>query len=459
MGTDASDALVASGLASAETGKALGKIEKIVGGISGISGYISGAKSLLVMAGILDEENELKDQLNEINNKLDRLFKFIAAQEELQAKMAKMLSVATFSGELHSAVIDLKHYVEDPDNPNYNRAAIFAVPLRIVEILNPPLGNEGFSGYWLRIYGGLIEEFSSPWMGTLSPIDVEGGMVMEWRLPLSVYLQAICTRLLMLQALEPDYRNNKLYREEISGYAQRLLFVHNKIVRDGFQGIRPPTIEEFIEGYVQSPPGPLAPTHSDWRFYESIYGVSEVYSGYRSVKKNYTLPASITNIGGRTSVLTWQQAAGLILMLRAETLNYVAIPHDGSIAKDVYDDYVAFRRRHIVKTMAECQYIYNSLGLNSLIGTINHLRDLAGEAPVDYWPGTLKNLLNIDNLEFWNSYYPGQLCHCWSLSGVKGLIDRNYLNNYGESDKKTSIRNIAEMMGESNVGSFRELLT
>lgn len=450
------DALEKSKILSNKSADAVRTAESIIGGVASMFSYVGAAEGVLQAIGILaSKEDVYLNKLNEISDKLDDIAKDLELDSALLAKTFKMFQITNLNGALCTSMMDFQHYIDNPLDPKYPVTKFFDVPFTIANtllantLIEDAIEDAIEGAYWQSFYVEALV-FNDSWTGKLAPPDVSGRLVWDYRVTLSAYLGAISLRVIMLQALEPNFRTNELYCAEIKSYSENLLAIHNKIVQDGIVGIRIPEFHEFILSYVDNNKYPYI-THfyhksleeKTWKGHNYIYGLVERYSGLSHIQSFQPIALELSRApkisvkmqeyGAKypsyfLSPISYEPAefkvGDLDYLVAMNMLGFSIVSqiepyfHDLHPINSIYEYYTnIFLPKYFVRLAKLWQDFYSELGMLELWRTINHLRTLAGESPLDTPNCTcLSNL--IPSMEC-------SLCIWLSLRNVYDLIVRS----------------------------------
>lgn len=406
------EALEQSKLLDRDAAKAVQTAESIVGGIASAISYVGMAESVLQKLGIFEKEDELAKKLGEISEKLDKLYLAIDRLKDALAhdvayivKHDTMLHVSDINGDVNKAIVNLHYHLLNPTDPNYPEAPMLDNTLDGTITLIQ-------STYWEGFYAEELV-FNNLWTGRLAPPDISDISTWDYRRALPSYLHAISSRIIVLQALYPNFRSDKEgYCKEIREYAEYLLIVHNKIIEEGIVGIRLPNDFELVMSYVSNfvnyatafPTDPDAPNNVTyharecWKGHKCIYGLVERYSGQNNAQ-NFQLPAlelsSIPELKNNSPFTSkyktenWELKGGNCVFKEGD-LDYIVawklmqLTSNGTNIPAVHEYYTnVFLPKYFVRLAKLWLDFYYELGLCSVWRTINYLYRLAGSAPLE----------------------------------------------------------------------------
>lgn len=340
--------------------KVLNTAGEVVGLISGISGYVGAAKGLLTALGILDADDPLKSAVDEIKNAFD----YSLSTEDTSLKM---ILVADKVDEARGAYALLRDHAPEHASGPTVPGSLWDEDRGIVDRdSNDAVVSLTNEAYWQRPFLG--QQYSDPAFGfweamygeSMTP-EVIGGAVFDYRLTLPAFLEVIILRLIIIAAINDNWRPaTGVADTPISKATDRLEKVVTKI-RAGIREMLPPTPDQLQ--LVPPPPDPrptsLAPTarHSWWRTYSSLFGAVEVYSTYHAVDRwpDDEWP----------SPTVWPSQVTAYEQQLKE-----------------HDYYDSFRIRHLVRTMARWKQVYINIGLSQAVSVLAQLKALTGQ-PAD----------------------------------------------------------------------------
>jgi hypothetical protein len=313
---------------------AIKKVEGIFSAVSGISGYI----------GVLKDFFDPEDQLQKAVDKIIQAFRDALAADDLKFDMInvgdKLASAETAWSDLkedppHDASGDPSTWPMWPDVTGRSKDALFA--------LSQP-------GYWRRPFLG-IEYQDPPWTyywpffsgQKMTPPDLGGGLVFDYRVTLPAFLEAVTIRLIIVQSVVKGWRDKDEYVSEFRNWAS-VLQEEFKTIRDGIQEIHPPTLEMTVGGVLWPvPPAPgRPPDRYTWMGIGGRFGAVEINSTFHAVDQ---WPAG-----------HW--------------------PNEEDFSpKNVKGYYDAFRISHLIGTMARWKKVYREIGLPAVAKIRPRLED------------------------------------------------------------------------------------
>jgi hypothetical protein len=236
------------GLIGDERKEAIGKAEQVIGGISAALPYVSAAKSFFdMMTGggekqvTLGEVYEyLKAHVEIIEKRLEELEISIKESGKAISDLNKSTELGKSMGVMRAGAINAKKYFDDRENHQ-----------NVIDFEKSHGDMENEMEYLLTADTGYSfdELYYKAWnRQRLKPWDCpkDIGLIWDYQCLLPALLEAITERLFVAQTASPDPNDFvEDYKEEIKKFADKLIFIHNKIRDDGVKEIPRPEIYDM----------------------------------------------------------------------------------------------------------------------------------------------------------------------------------------------------------------------
>ena len=339
-------------------------IEAVIGTVAQFSSYYGTAyNGLKAIIGFLSQKNEVQqDKLDEIEAKLEEVIGIInearndiLAAEEGEGILNRINEIEDWLAPLRSTVEMITMMPPHEPSPDtepcltYTNQALTAITAleshgKWISVCYPTLYERPVESNIEDPVDDEVTAYSEEenppgtvkFSGTDFFWDVEqpphktGDPIYNYEYILQGYIEAVLHGIIIIGACDPKNEFRKKYRD----WADILWTKHNEII-SYIRRIRRP-IYTF-----QNPQD-----YERWRWHGRPYGAVEPY-------------------GPCTSIGCWRE-----------------VPNYAFTMDDFVRGHIPFVRMHAVRTLRRWKSVYNAIGLPAVWRIVNHLRQLAGEAPV-----------------------------------------------------------------------------